>query len=267
MVPRSRFLSSLPRRALSVATLGLLAATASAHAQTRWVVEPKASLAWWQVNPHLNHLWATTCPEEPSWRPGEGRSGGWTINPGLKEARGGYAVASDTTQIPLYPRPKVRAICSEGMTGELVIPDTVNWRGVRGKIIVQAEKLIGGDARRDAYARDAILDANRYREITFVIDSVVNVSRKADTVRGAVVGVFTLRNVSQPARATFRAWRDAGTGGQRVLAKFKVNADDLVPVWGLSKSALGLGVGVRIWQDLYMGTDMVLRPEGAPARN
>ena len=38
--------------------MGLLTAVA-AHAQTRWVVDPKASLVWWQMSPNLNHLWAT----------------------------------------------------------------------------------------------------------------------------------------------------------------------------------------------------------------
>src|SRR5882672_8525183 len=51
----------------------LLTGPAAAHAQMRWVVDSRSSLAWWQVSPNLNHLWATTCPGDSSWRPGEGR--------------------------------------------------------------------------------------------------------------------------------------------------------------------------------------------------
>ena len=39
-----------------------------------------ASLVWWQVDPHYNHLWSTTCPNDPSWQPGEGRDAGWQVN-------------------------------------------------------------------------------------------------------------------------------------------------------------------------------------------
>jgi hypothetical protein len=50
-------------------------------------------------------------------------------------------------------------------------------------------------------------------------------------------------------------------GGMRVLAKFSTPAMGLVPDWGLSRFALGLGVGARIWEDLYMGADLELRAD------
>ena len=80
MMLGSRSLHSRLPRVLAAAALCALAAH-DAQAQSRWTADKRASLAWWQINPHLNHLWATTCPEEPSWRPGEGRSGGWVIDP------------------------------------------------------------------------------------------------------------------------------------------------------------------------------------------
>jgi len=49
----------------------LLLAAAPLAAQTRWVIDRKTSLAWWQMDPHYEHLWATTCPADPSWQPGE----------------------------------------------------------------------------------------------------------------------------------------------------------------------------------------------------
>src|SRR5437867_3402788 len=90
-------------------TLVLLAGVAAVaavnlRAQTRLTVDPKASLAWWQMSPHLNHLWATTCPEEPTWRPGEGRSAGWIIDQAVKtKSKTGFQNVGDTINVPLYP--------------------------------------------------------------------------------------------------------------------------------------------------------------------
>ena len=256
---------TLVRNALALALLSPLAAPADAFAQVRWTVVPKASLAWWQMSPNLNHLWATTCPEEPSWRPGEGRSGGWTISGGLNTSKYGYAAIADTVNVPLYPRWEARSICTEALNGQILVADTVRWRGVRGDVAVRAEALVTGSEERDLFTRRAILQTNRYPEMRFVIDSVVNVTRRADTLSGTAVGVFRLREVATPTTAAVQAWPVAD--GLRVLAKFRVPAESMVSVYGLSSYALGLGVGVKIWQDLFMGVDLLLRAERAPARN
>ena len=248
-------------RSWVAALLLLLGAHAYAHAQTRWTIDPKASLAWWQVNPHLSHLWATTCPEEPSWRPGEGRSGGWVIDRAFRPPKQGYAAVSDTTNVPLYPRPRVRSVCTEAVSGEVVVADQAQWRGVRGQVVVKAAALVGGEERRDAYARQAILETTRYPDIKFRIDSLVNVTRRGDTIIGTAVGMFTLRDVTKPVTASVRGYPAAG--GVRVLGKFSIKAEDLVPEYGMSKFALGLGVGARVWIDLFMGVDLVLRSEDA----
>lgn len=236
----------------------------TAQAQARWSADPKASLAWWQVNPHLNHLWATTCPEEPSWRPGEGRSAGWVIDRSFAPAKQGFAGVPDTTIIPLYPRHKVRFVCSEAVTAEVIAADTTTWQGVRGRVVVKADALIGGETRRDTYAREAILQADRYPDIRFTIDSLVGATRQADTLRGTAMGVFSLHGVSQPMSVAIRAFPEAG--GVRVLGKFHVAANELISVYGISKFALGLGVATAIWKDLYMGVDLLLHPGGAGAQ-
>ena len=82
----------------------MLAGATAAHGQMRWAVDTKSSLAWWQMSPNLNHLWGTTCPGDSSWRPGEGRSSGWYINPKLKLPKYGYAGVDDTVNVPLFPR-------------------------------------------------------------------------------------------------------------------------------------------------------------------
>lgn len=240
---------------------GLVAVAASAHAQTRWTVDPRASLAWWQVSPHLNHLWATTCPEEPTWRPGEGHSGGWVVDKTLRRPRTGYANDPDTINVPFYPRDTVKSICTEAVAGTVVVADTMSWRVLRGAVAVKGGALITGEDRRDALAHNAILQANRYPEIRFTIDSVVNVTRQGRKLRGTAIGQLSLRDVTKPVTAVVEAWPEAG--GLRVLSKVRIPASTLTTEWGLSKFALGLGIGTKIWQDLFVGADLLLRPEGA----
>lgn len=236
----------------SFSLAGMLALGAPAAAQTRWTVDPKLSLAWWQVTPHMGHLWATTCPQEPSWRAGEGRSGGWMgpAAPALK------AYMSDTIRVPRYPRYEARSVCTEALEGEIAVRDQAQWQDVRGLVKVRTEALVTGSTERDVYARDALLQANRYPDIQFAIDSVVITGRKADTLSGTALGVFTLRGVARPIAAAVRAWPEAG--GQRVTAKFRIPARDLVPVYGFSGLALGLGVGMKIWEWVFAGVDVVL---------
>jgi hypothetical protein len=261
MLPHRRAGGFVPRRRLLAAAvpLVLLSAAPVAEGQVRLAIDPKASLAWWQINPHLSHLWATTCPEEPSWRPGEGRSGGWTVGK-MKLPKHGYGAVSDTTIIPLYPRYEALSVCTEAVKGEIVAADTATWRGVHGEVTVRTDALVSGDPRRDEYARRAVFNSDRYPEIRFTVDSVVNVTRDADTLRGMAHGKLTLRNVTEPMLASLHGWPEAG--GLRLTARFRIPADSLVPVYGLSSFALGLGVGVKIWIHLYGGVDLVLRPEG-----
>src|ERR1700731_1119394 len=123
MMIRSRSAHQPRRRPPAAAVVGLLTAVASVPAQTAWTVDPKSSLAWWQINPHLGHLWATTCPQEPSWKPGAGRSAGFTVNPALIDPREG--AMSDTVHVPIYPRHRARPVCTEAVAGRIVLPDTV----------------------------------------------------------------------------------------------------------------------------------------------
>ena len=250
----------LARTLLATACLATIA-TAAAAQQSRWSVDRKASLAWWQVSPHLNHLWATTCPEEPTWKPGEGRSGGWTFDKNLKRPRTGYANDPDTINVPLYPRDTVKSVCTEAVEGNVVVADTESWRVLRGVVAVRGGALISGEDRRDAMTHNSILQTNRFPEIRFTIDSVVGMTRKGDTLYGTAIGVLTLRDVSKPMTAVLEAWPEAG--GLRVLSKMRMPASELTTEWRLSKFALGLGIGTRIWQDVFMGADLLLRPERA----
>jgi polyisoprenoid-binding protein YceI len=246
--------------------LGLLTvAFARAHAQVTWTPDAKSSLAWWQINPHMNHLWASTCPQEPSWRPGEGRSGGWSITQAFRPPKQGEAAVSDTTIIPLYPRRRARSVCTPSVEGRLQVADTTNWRGVSGWITVKAVDLVNDGASRDEYTRKSVLEVHSNPLIKFQIDSVVGVTVVRDTLRGTAVGSFSFRGVTQPMTAAVRSFNDPL--GRRVVGKFHFPAQDLIKVYGVSGLILGMGVATRIWYDIWGGVDLVLRPGEPSASN
>ena len=239
----------------------LLPAAAQAQAPIAWTVDRRASLAWWQVNPHFNQLWATTCPHELSWRPGEGRSSGWIINPKLQAPKTGQANVPDTIHVPFYPRPTVQSVCPEVVAGRVLLPDTVTWRGTRGEVTVQADALVTGEDMRDLYAR-RLLRTTQFPSLRFALDSLVDVTRQDDTLFGTAVGVLTVNGMDKSVRGVVRSWPEAG--GIRVLAKIRLPAPTLWEDFAISKYAL-MGAGTGIWKDLFVGVDMLLRPEAAGA--
>jgi len=245
---------------LAASLVGLLAPVSAAPAQTRWSIDTKASLAWWQVSPHLNHLWATTCPQEPTWRPGESRSSGWNVDPNLRSPIGTGHVP-DTVHVPFYPRFRVRSVCTEAVQGEVILPDTVKWRGAHGEVTVRSDALITGVQMRDATMHQ-ILEASRYPEIRFTLDSLVGMTRHLDTLRGSAVGTLTVRGVSKPTTAVMKVYPVGGA--LRVLVKWHIPAPELhelTPAINL----FGLGVNTKIWKDFFMGADLVFRPEATGA--
>ena len=237
----------------------LAAATIPAHAQSaRWAVDGRTSLAWWQVDPNYGHLWATTCPSDPSWQPGEGRDAGLRVDYDTRPQTV-FSARSDS-RIPLFPRGAVTPVCRQAVRGEISADDTGRWRGVRGTVTVAADSLFTGLSLRDAYARRAVLQTGRYPELRFTIDSLVDV-QPGDTVRATAVGVFEAHGARHPARASLVAWRDSA--GFRVRAQFSVPATALVEEFSMSRWALGMGVVSRRWNTVHMGIDVILRPAGS----
>lgn len=254
---------------LFAVTLGMaLSAAGQARAQTpvRFSIDPKSSLAWWQVNPHMSHLWATSCPQDPSWRPGEGVSLGWAANFLSKGSSTGHAnELLDSASIPIYPRRRVRAICTESVTGEIAI-DTVTWATAQGTVTVKAEDLRTGLEMRDNYAKKSILQTSAYPWIKLTIDSLGETVRKTaakgDTLRTPIYGTFELRGVRRPVVAKSRTTHEAG--GLRVRSEFMIDVRDLVEYYGMSKMALGLGVGQTLWEEIWMGVDVLLKTPTTP---
>jgi hypothetical protein len=254
MVGHSGPLYRLPWLALA----GLLVPV-SVHGQGRWVVDSKSSLAWWQMSPNLNHLWATTCPADRNWRPGESRSSGWHINPRIKLPTYGYGNVEDTVHVPLFPRDTVRPFCVQAVRGEVVVADSVHWTGVHGMVAVESDALITGEAMRDVMMHQA-LESAQYPEIQFTLDSLVGVTKQGDTLRGSAVGTFLLREMPRPIVAAVQVFPDAG--GLRVLAKWHIPATDLKELTPMIHR-LGLGVNTQLWKTFFMGADIVFRHAAA----
>jgi hypothetical protein len=264
MMLRSQSLHRLLRHALAapLAGLGLLTVGGVAHAQVHWTIDPKTSLAWWQMSPNLNHLWATTCPGDPSWRPGEGRSSGWNIDPKLKMPRTGYANVDDTVHVPLFPRHIVQPYCVEAVRGEVVVGDTLHWRGVHGSVLVQGAALVTGEAMRDVMMHQ-VMGTMSFPEIEFKLDSLVGVTMQGDTLSGNAVGNLIMNGNPVPTVAVVKAFPDGG--GMRVLAKWHVPATDLHHLTP-KLNYLGLGINTRLWHVFFMGADLVFR-RGDVGRN
>jgi len=234
----------------------------------KWVIEPQASLAWWQVNPHLNHLWATTCPGDAFWMPGDGNTGGWKIDLSLLPAdygftgnyyRGSGRNLSPPEHIPLFHRKDVQRVCGEAVHGEVVMRDASGWRSITGNVVVDAGSLETGSDIRDG-GMHSILETMKYPTLSFRLDSLEDI-QPGDTLRATAVGIFTLRDIGTPVSVPVKVWRDAG--GLRVVGKFMIPTDALLTTYHMSAFKLGLGVAHRLWRELHMGFDLVLVPPPA----
>src|SRR5262245_62263125 len=124
--------------AAGAATL-ICAGALSAQQAVTWTVSSRTSLAWWQINPHYNHLWATTCPDDPSWQPGEGRSEGFYVD--YLRRRPASEVDDTETRVPLYPRKTVRSLCRQAVRGEFTASDTVTFKDLKGTLSIIADSL------------------------------------------------------------------------------------------------------------------------------
>lgn len=249
------------RRLVPAVLLCLVAARSGSSQRlgVKFTIDSKSSLAWWQIVPHLGHLWATTCPQDPSWLPGEGRTS--TSEDGFDVARATqFTEDSSRVPIPLFARYRVRSVCTEAVHGELLAPDTVTWKGAHGKVVVRAAALTQVSVLRDAFAHHVVLDVDNHPDIVLVIDSVVNVKRaRGDTMHAVAVGMLSLLGVDGPLRVPVVAWHDGG--GLRVQGRWYLVPEDLTGKYNVSKVALSLGVGTHIWKELWVGTDLVMRPE------
>jgi hypothetical protein len=242
--------------------VGLVSALApqSARAQVRFTVDSRSSLGWWQVVPHMGHLWATTCPQDTNWYSGALHSPEYRYRLDRDPMHGhmSNAKAMAETPIPIFPRATASIGCTPAVRGDVAASDSTGWRGLRGLIIVQARALVTGNDQRDRFARDQVLDVLVYPDIRFVIDSLTSVE-PGDTISAVALGTFELHGVKQPWSVPIKAWRERL--GMRVIGQWSFPAADLISVYKMSQFPLSLGVGMHIWRWVHMGFDLVLVPE------
>ena len=233
-----------------------LAAVGDASAQVRLEVDARTSLAWWQIDPNYGHLWASTCPDDPNWQAGEGRTPSARVDFKTRKKHVASASKDRLRQVPMYPRLEVHAVCRNAVRGGVLTSDTVRWSGMRGEVIVLPDSLDTGLEMRSLYARKAIFETHKYREIRFVLDSLGNV-QPGDTIRGIAFGTVQLHGVHNKIASQVKAWRVPE--GLRVQTYFEFPADQLSDLYKMSKVALEMGTALGRWNTIYMGVDMILR--------
>ena len=224
-------------------------------------IDGTRSLVWWQIDPHFGHLWATTCPKDPSWQPGEGHSGRYSIN---YKSRPKYRLTKESEiRVPLFPRDTVRANCGRAVSGTFATSDVRRFAGFKGAIRVLSDSIINGSDVRDNFAYKYIYSTAKYPTINFVIDSVTSVAFSGDTVNAIAVGTFTFRGVEKLSRVQVQGVREGDA--MRVRGMFAMPATELRERYNLPRIALGLGLGMKLWDTLFMGFDLILREQTAGA--
>ena len=234
----------------------LISLRPAAAQSTSFAVDASRSMVWWQLDPHYGHLWATTCPHDRSWQPGEGHSPGYYIN--YKTRPKIRTLKENETRIPLFPRDTVRANCRRAVKGSVTMSG--RFAGMNGKISVLVDSITNGADQRDKFANKYVYSSAKYPEVTFTIDSVTSVVMAGDSITGVAVGTFELRGVQKPTRVQVRG--NQTPEGLRVRGMFAMPAKELQDRFDVSKVALGLGVGMKLWDTLFMGFDLILAPRG-----
>jgi hypothetical protein len=246
------------RNGLSVIGTLLCIESPLAAQKASYVVVSQLSLAWWQMNPHLNHLWATTCTRDPDWRPGEG-AGMSQAQAILKsmQKRVGDANVLDTI-IPLYPRKKVLPICGDAVGGAITVEDAGTLSGAKGTMTVKLDALQTGFHLHDSFMHEILGVTKNSPPAEFRIDSLSGVQR-GDTTRAIAHGTLQLHAAVRSFDVPLKMWQTPE--GLRVTGRFSMPALDMVDVYHLSRFKLGLGVGAGIWKFLYMGFDVILKEQ------
>jgi hypothetical protein len=251
--------------ALTVLAAGPTDAQTAARGASNWVVEPTLSSAWWQMNPHFGHLWATTCPADPNWSAGEGNSGGYApqLEKGEKKMKVPQTAVMDY-RIPLHPRKDIVPVCRKAVVGQIQVADIEGLRGAKGFVSVAADSLEIGSNMRNAFAKK-LMTTGRYPRIEFKLDSVVNVRQAGDTIKGNALGTVTIHGVDKPVAVLFDAVPH--TNGQvRVTGRWQMSPRQLTQDFGMSKWVLGAGIGMDLWKELHMGFDIIVKP-GPPVQS
>ena len=238
--------------------VGVDSAAAQNSAGRTLKIDSQRSSVWWQIDPHFGHLWATSCPRDPSWQPGEGHSPGYYVNfanrPKIKTTK------ESESRVPLFPRKTVRAVCAQSVSGTISIANATSYTGVRGEVIIDPDSITMGADARDVFSRKYIYKTAVYSNVRFSIDSLSHATVSGDTVNAIAHGTFHFRDV--PTQHAVEVTGVEDPTGFRVRGKFAFPAKDITDKYGVSPFVLGAGVGLKLWDTIYLGFDLIMQPEG-----
>jgi hypothetical protein len=235
--------------------------TVNAQSQNGFVLDRARSLVWWQVDPHFGHLWASSCPKDPSWQPGEGHSAGYYMNYAARPKISTNKASE--SKIPLFPRRTVRPNCRQAVSGSFTAADPTTWKNFKGRISVTPDSIETGANHRDAFAQKYVYSTAKHPTMDFAIDSLTSVVVTGDTVHAVAVGAFQLRGVKKQSRVQVTGVKEPA--GLRVRGMFAMPASELRDHFGVSQWAMGAGIGLKLWDTLFMGFDLILVPANESA--
>ena len=221
---------------------------------TRFAIDNTSSLAWWQMNPNYGHLWASTCPGDPSWSAGEGHTNEFGLGTITKKTR---VSAYMDYRIPLYPRLAVNPVCRRAISGSVTLNSAGNLSSAHGTIEILTDSLETGSALRNKFQKHSVFQT--YRSVTFTLDSIGDFDQVGDTIKGIAKGSWVLHGVTKPLYFPVVMYKDA-TGAIRVVGKTATFPRILLEEYKMSKVALGAGVGMNLWKELHFGFDLIFKP-------
>ena len=245
----------MKRRVMLFAVLAVVGSWNAAFAQqASFSLDQKRSLVWWQLDPHFGHLWATTCPNDPSWAAGEGNSGRYKSDKKKNERIKVTNVSAGV--FPLFPRDTVRANCRAAVRGSFTTTDVKRFAQMKGTVEFEIDSITNGSDARDLFAKKYIYSSAKYPKVKYTVDSLTNVRVAGDTVNAIAVGTFELRGVQKPMRVQVQGINEPS--GLRVRGLFAMPAKEMQERYGVSRAILSMGVGAKLWDTLFMGFDLIL---------
>ncbi len=234
---------------------------AAAQSPASFALDKQRSMVWWQIDPHFGHLWASSCPKDPSWQPGEGHSAGYYLNYAARPKISTNKASE--TRVPLFPRRTVRPNCNNAVSGTFSTTDPTKWTNFRGKISVLPDSIETGARHRDQFAQKYVYSTAKYPAMEFSIDSLTAIAMTGDTINAVAVGTFHFRGVNRPTRVQVTGVQEPA--GLLVRGIFAMPASELRDEFGVSQWAMGAGIGLKLWDTLFMGFDLILAPADAGA--
>jgi len=243
--------------AVSALLFGCAGVLEKAPGQVTLTIDPHYSLVWWQIEPHYGHLWGTSCPGDPSWRAGEGHSPGYYMS--MRSRPRGSGTEKADARVPMYPRLKARPLCRQAVRGRFQAANAREYSNLKGDIAVIADSIVSGLDSRDAFSRRFVFRTAVHPMLTFRIDSLSRVVHRADKVHAVVHGVFEFRGSKRTIAVPIQGAPEAG--GLRIQGKYMMPAQDLRDVYDMSEVITGAGLGLRMWESVHFGFDLVVRSD------